>query len=273
MLSSDSVVSSSRTVRPCSPWGGRWVGHWRATWSTVCSSAPHSQAAEEAIPHLYKQEQKRPTPVRKRLSRTQALLARVIPRRWVPVSGMKMRSLVGLSAHSAFHWWSAQRAARTKLLSDKLMPCCAAGTNGCLELRRRAFALGGWVSVGWSRCLGAMARRPGDSVAALRRSSAGWMPARIVRLSAGVGRMHPVSIGKASLTAVSMRRVWALRHQTVAQYSAVECTRARVSVRNTVAPAPQPEPTSRVRSATRDVSFLRSDSRFPRYVSDLPNVI
>jgi len=23
---------------------------------------------------------------------------------WVPVSGMKMRSLVGLSAHSAFHW-------------------------------------------------------------------------------------------------------------------------------------------------------------------------
>jgi len=23
---------------------------------------------------------------------------------WVPVSGMKMRSLVGLSVHSAFHW-------------------------------------------------------------------------------------------------------------------------------------------------------------------------
>jgi len=34
-----------------------------ATWSTVCSSAPHAQAAE-AIPHLYKQEWKRPTPVR-----------------------------------------------------------------------------------------------------------------------------------------------------------------------------------------------------------------
>ena len=31
--------------------GGRWIGHWRTTWSTVCS-APHSQAAEEAIPHL-----------------------------------------------------------------------------------------------------------------------------------------------------------------------------------------------------------------------------
>ena len=54
VASSHSVVSSSRTIRPCSPWGGQWIGHWR-TWSTVCSSAPHSQAAEEAIPHLYKQ--------------------------------------------------------------------------------------------------------------------------------------------------------------------------------------------------------------------------
>ena len=53
---------------------------WRSMdwkWSTVCLSAPHSQAAEEDIPHLYKQERKRPTPVRRRLSRTQALLGRV----------------------------------------------------------------------------------------------------------------------------------------------------------------------------------------------------
>ena len=99
-----SIVSSSRTVRPCSPWGGRWIGHWRTTGSTVCSSAPHSQATEEAIPHLYKQERKRPTPVRRRLSWTQALPGRVIPGGWVPVSGMKMRSLVGLSVRSAFHW-------------------------------------------------------------------------------------------------------------------------------------------------------------------------
>jgi len=57
----------------------RWIGHLRTTWSTVCSSAPHSLAAEEAIPHLYKQERKRPTLMRRRLSRTQALLGRVIP--------------------------------------------------------------------------------------------------------------------------------------------------------------------------------------------------
>ena len=187
MLSSHLVASSSRTVRPCSPWGGRWIGHWRTTWSTVCSSAPHSQAAEEAIPHLYRQERKRPTPAWRRLNRTQAILERVIPGGWVPVSGMKMRSLVGLSAHCAFHWWSTHWAERM-LLSDELMRCCAASTNGCLDLRRRAFARDGRVSAEWSRCPGSMAQRSRDSLAPLRRSSAGWMSARIGRLSAGVGR-------------------------------------------------------------------------------------
>ena len=111
-----------------------------------------------------------------------------------------------------------------------------------------------------------------NNMTSLRRSLAGWMPARIGRLSAGVGRMHPVTIRKASLMAGSVRRVWALRHQTGAQYSAVECTRARVAVRNVVAPTPQPEPASRLKSATRDVSFLWSDTRCRRYVSDPSNV-
>ena len=111
-----------------------------------------------------------------------------------------------------------------------------------------------------------------DSVAVLRRSSAGWMPARMGRLSASVGRRHPVTIRKVPLMRGSMRRVWALRHQTGAQYSAVEFTRARVAIRRVVAPAPQPEPASRLRSATRYVRFLRIDSRCRRYVSDLSNV-
>jgi len=121
------------------------------------------------------------------------------------------------------------------------MSCCVAGTNGCLDLRRRTFQLNGRVSADWSRCSSSMARRPRDSVAPLRRSSAGWMPAWVGRLSAGVGRRHPVTIRKASLMARSMRRILALRHQTGAQYSAVECTRARVATRRVVAPAPQPE--------------------------------
>ena len=117
-----------------------------------------------------------------------------------------------------------------------------------------------------------MARRPRDSVARLRQRSVGWMPTRVERLSAGVGPRHPVTICKASLMAESMKRAWALRHQTGAQYSAVEWTRARVVVRNVVAPAPQLEPANRLRSAMRDVSLLRNDSRCRRYVSDLSNV-
>jgi len=44
----------------------------------------------------------------------------------------------------------------------------------------------------WNRCPGCMAGRAKDSVAPLRRGSAGWMPARIGRLSACVGRRYPV---------------------------------------------------------------------------------
>jgi len=91
-------------------------------------------------------------------------------------------------------------------------------------------------------------------------------------LSTGVGCKHPVTIHKASLMAGLMRRVRALRHQTGAQYSAVECTKVRVAVCRVIAPAPQPEAASHLRSATRDVSFLRSDSRCRRYASDLSNV-
>ena len=45
-----------------------------------------------------------------------------------------------------------------------------------------------------------------------------------------------------------------------------------MAISNVVAPEPQPERTSRLMNATRDVSFLRSDSRCRRYVSDLSNV-
>ena len=147
------------------------------------------------MPHLHKQERKRPTPVRRRLSRTQALFFwSVIPGRWVPVSGMKMRSFVGLSVHTAFHWWSAHYVVRFLPLSDEQMRCYAAGTNGCLDLRRRAFALDRPVSAEWSWCPGSMAPRARDNVVApLRQSSAGCIPARIGRLSVGVGRRHPVT--------------------------------------------------------------------------------
>jgi len=93
----------------------------------------------------------------------------------------------------------APMATRTLLFSDETMSCCAAGTNWCLDFRRRAFALGEQVSAEWSRSRSSMVRRARDSLAPLRRSSAVWMPARMGRLSAGGGRRHPITIRKASL--------------------------------------------------------------------------
>ena len=90
--------------------------------------------------------------------------------------------------------------------SDELMSCCAAGTNGCLDLICCAFSIGGKVSAEW-RCPGSMARRTREGATPLRRSSVGWMPTRIGRLSAGVRRRHLVTYPKASLMTGSMSRV------------------------------------------------------------------
>jgi len=121
------------------------------------------------------------------------------------VSGIKLQSLVILSNHSASN--GDQNAASMLLLSDELMSCCAAASNECADLRRRAFALGGQVRAEWSRCPGSMVRSVRESVAPLRRSSTCWMTARIRKLSAGVGRRHLATIGKASLMAGSVRQV------------------------------------------------------------------
>ena len=64
-----------------------------------------------------------------------------------------------------------------------------------------------------------------------------------------------------SLRTLSIRQVCALRHQTGAQYSAVEETRDRAAVRSVLAPVPQPEPASCLISAMCVVSFLHNVSR------------
>jgi len=63
--------------------------------------------------------------------------------------------------------------------------------------------------------------------------------------------------------------VWALRHHSGV---AVEWTKAKVAVRNVVAPALQPDQQVASGYVTRNVIFLRNDSRCRRYVSVLPNV-
>ena len=93
MLLSQYRVSSSKTVRPRTRCGARCTGHAVSTWSAVCSEAPHSQFGKGARPHLCMDEWNRPTPVRRRLSLTQAARGKPIPTGLAPVSGTKARSL------------------------------------------------------------------------------------------------------------------------------------------------------------------------------------
>jgi len=117
-----------------------------------------------------------------------------------------------------------------------------------------------------------MARRLRDSVAPLRRSSAGCMPARLGRLSAGVGRRHPVTVLKASLMTESMRSVWAQRHQAGAQYFALWCTKVRWLFAKLLLQHPSLNQLSNLSNAMCDVSFLRSDWRCRQYLIVLSNV-
>ena len=103
VLLSQDRVSSSKTVRPRAPCGARCIGHAVSTWTTVCSEEPHSQFGEGARPHLCMDEWNRPTPVRRRLSLTQAARGKPISTGLAPVLGTKARSLKAFSQYSVFH--------------------------------------------------------------------------------------------------------------------------------------------------------------------------
>ena len=64
------------------------MGHVEIMWSVVCSLAPHPHFAEGARPHLCMDEPKRPTPARRRLSLTQAVLVKLIQIGFVLTLGM-----------------------------------------------------------------------------------------------------------------------------------------------------------------------------------------
>ena len=74
-------VLLSEIVRPFVPFGTRYIGHAIRMWSAVCSATPHSQFGQGAINHLCMDEWNRPTPIRRRLSLTQAVRVKLIPNR------------------------------------------------------------------------------------------------------------------------------------------------------------------------------------------------
>ena len=83
-------------------------------WSAVCSLAPHSQFVIGARPLLYMDEQKRPTPERRRLSLTQAALGRPIPKGLVLALGMKAWSDDVLAEYSMSYFVFVHWPARTE---------------------------------------------------------------------------------------------------------------------------------------------------------------
>ena len=103
VLLSQHRVSSSKTVRPHATCGVRCIGHAVSTWFAVCSEAPHSQFGKGARPHLCMDKWNRPTPVRRRLSLTQAARHKPISTDLAPVRGTKARSLEAFSQYSVFH--------------------------------------------------------------------------------------------------------------------------------------------------------------------------
>ena len=192
-------------------------------WSAVCSLAPHLHFAEGARPHLCMDEPKRPMPVRRRLSLKQAVLVKLIPMDLVLTLGMKTPSAGILLEYSVSHvklvHWTARMPNSGKLCNS----CRTAETNGRLDFN--LFLLAACGSVSWPCKMWPGSKEPQltkEGVDPWWRSSAGWMPERTGRLSVGVGRRHQVTVRKASLRTLSMRRVCALRHQAGAQYSAVE---------------------------------------------------
>ena len=93
------------------------------------------------------------------------VLGRAIPGGLLPMLGMKIRSIVLFSEHSAFHRWPAQSAALLLFSSSFKLMRRGAGTYGCLDLKCGAFQLSAQASAEESRCHGSMGRRTRDSVA------------------------------------------------------------------------------------------------------------
>ena len=70
-----------------------------------------------------------------------------------------------------------------------------------------------------------------------------------------VSRRHPETVCRAVLRAVSSLWMWELRHQTGAQYSALENTRASVEMRSVCVEAPHVVPARRRISAAREAAL------------------
>ena len=125
--------------------------------SALSSFAPHSQAADKAIPHLRVSERNRPTPIWRRLNLTHAGLGNLIPGGVALTSLINAWSLEAFSRHSMLHLYSTHRATLVPDWAGSFGSSRAAGTNGCFDLS-------------WRRCLPS-----GDRNFSCRKCSGSWV--------------------------------------------------------------------------------------------------
>ena len=85
-------------------------------------------------------------------------------------------------------------------LDNSLSSLRAAGTKGCQRRILSSWAVMGLTINWWNRCLGSIRLQYiRNRVAPCRRSSDGWIHARVGKYSVGVGRRHPVTMCMTSL--------------------------------------------------------------------------
>ena len=127
-------VLLSEIVRPFVPFGTRYMGHAIRMWSAVCSATPYSLFGQGAITHLCMDERNRSTPIRRRLSLTQAARGKLIPTGLALVLGIKTWILEVFLLYQAFHLWFVHSEARMPNPARLFKRFRVAGTNGRLDL-------------------------------------------------------------------------------------------------------------------------------------------
>jgi len=169
------------------------------TWSTVCSSAPHSQAAEGLYPNFATAETSDPG----------AEAVKQKPRCSWKRPSRKVSAGVGDESRESCNVVQPLRiplaiqpvVACVLLLSDELMSCCVASTNGCFYLRCREFPLGAQASTEWSPDCGCFATKISRLGAREYRKFAGLCGTQASRHnSQGIayGRVNEASVSTAS---------------------------------------------------------------------------
>ena len=116
MLMSHSIVSLSRTVRLCGPWGGRWIGHWKDSMVDgllICATLTGGRGGHTPFVQTRAET---PDTGAEAVKSNQGYSWEGCSGGWGRCQVWKCGVLWSFSAYSALHWYSAQCTACMLLL-------------------------------------------------------------------------------------------------------------------------------------------------------------